>query len=213
MLIDDMVPALLADAPSCPVVMAQRAIVLAAAELCRDTLVWNALQDPITLVDGTADYDVEAPSGAQVVAVMGAWVNGVAVVPKTMDALTAESPGWMAHSGSTPRWFHSAKGAALISLVPTPQDAQRAKLVLRAAFAPLATATELPDDLANEHHELILDGARARLLLQLGRAWSDPRLGEYSAMRFAEGKVAVRIDVLHDGAPGSLSVQRRPFGF
>ena len=74
MLIADFLPSLLVDAPECPDETARQAIVAAARELCRESLVWNVIQDPFPLTDNEPVYDIETYDEAEPVLVMEAWL-------------------------------------------------------------------------------------------------------------------------------------------
>lgn len=210
--IADLLPELLVDAPECPDATAKSAILGAAIELCTDSLVWNEIQDPIILIDEQPVYDIDTPAQAQVAAVMGAWLSGWPLRPKTLSEIVQQYPNWQAASAPSPEYFNSVPGNSTIRVFPMPTNAQRASLTLRVAYSPIRTADELPDSLVTEHHELLMRGARAKLMLQPRKPWSDPKLGAFNAELFAAGKVDERIKVTHDGTPGSMTVKAREFG-
>jgi len=211
--IADLLPELLVDAPECPDATARAAILGAAIELCNDSLVWNEIQDPIALIDEIPTYDIDTPSQAEVVAVMGAWLPSGPLLPKTLSEIVQMYPNWQAASSPSPEYYNNVPGNSTIRVFPIPVNAQRAPMTMRVAYAPIRTADELPDALVRAHQELLMRGARARLMLQPRKPWSDARLGAFNAELFAAGKVDERIKVTHDGTPGSMTVKAREFGF
>lgn len=213
MLIDDILPQLLIDAPECPDPVAARALIQSAGEFCRDTMVWNIFPDPVPLVDEQAVYTIVVPAGSRAVAVMAAWVNGRELKPKTLAEISRTLPGWQTATGSEPVLFNSQQGEDSVRVFPIPLQAAGAPLLMRVAVEPTDAATELPDTLMAPYGEAVIQGALARLMLQPRKPWSNPDLGAFNGTRFASAKTEARIKVLHDGAPGSLRVAPRTFGF
>lgn len=213
MLISDFIPRLLVDAPECPDETARQAIVASAMELCKDAFVWNAIGDPIPLIDGIADYDIESPDDGRPVGVMQAWLPSRRLTPKTLADLGSSMADWTSAQSSEPVYFNNVAGNAVVRVFPTPMNANRVPLTLRVAFAPTRDATTLDDDLVDEWDEAILQGARARLFRQPRKPWTDLLQSKVESDLFDAAKADARIQVIHDGTPGTISVQPREFGF
>ncbi len=213
MLIADFLPSLLVDAPECPDETARQAIVAAARELCRESLVWNVIQDPFPLTDNEPVYDIETYDEAEPVLVMEAWLPTSRLFSKTMAEIGRLLQNWQVASGSTPVYFNSVDGETTVRVFPIPLNSQRQPLTLRTAFRPTRAATTLPDALINNWDELLLQGARSKLFMQSRKPWTDAKLAVVNGEQFEGGKVVARIKVLHENAPGSITVQPREFGF
>lgn len=211
--IADFIPQLLVDAPECPDATARQAIVASAIELCRDGLAWVVVQDPVALIDGQPEYDIEAPDDAVPFAVLDAWLPQGRMVSKTMGEIALLVPDWRAATAATPSYYNNLPGSLAVRLFPIPMNANRAQLTLRVAFAPVFAATTLPDALVNDHNEVILNGARARLFKQPRKPWTDLVTASAEMLLFTNGKVNARIKSIHDGTPGSIRTRAPAFGF
>ncbi|MEO8296347.1 MAG: hypothetical protein ABI574_00925 [Burkholderiales bacterium] len=208
----DLLPRLLVSVPGCPDVTAVLALVDAAIDFCRETNAWNEFQDPITLIDKVGAYDLEAPSDARPLAILGAWVSGRELVPKTTAQLNLVMPDWQTALGSEPVFFNSGTSNQSVRVFPIPMGARKAKLTLRVSYTPTMAATTLPDELVADHHEALISGALARLASTPGRAWSNPGLAGYHQGMFDTKKIDARINLFHDNTPGTVTVTPRRFG-
>lgn len=213
MLIDDLLPQLLADVPGCPDATARAAMVNAAIALCRESQAWREIQDPITLIDGQHTYDLDVPVDAKPVGAASVWLPGRRVVSKTMDQIEVLMPSWQSATGSAPLYFHNVAGASAIRVFPIPQNSQRARLTIRAIYQPKLGATTLPDALIDAAFETILEGARMRLFAMPKKDWSDAGLASAHGTLFNNGVVDLRIRTIHEDTPGTLTVVARRFGF
>lgn len=214
MLFDDLLPQVLPDVAGCPDLAAVNALRNAAIEFCSKTHAWNAVLAGIALVDGTQAYTIPAQGdGARGVAVLWGWCNGREVKGAPLSEIMAAMPDWQTAIGPTPIYLSQAAGADGVTVYPSPMNSNGALLQLRVAFAPGLTSTGVPDAVGNDYFETIVAGAKARLMLTAGKAWSNPAMGVLAAQKFASDLVDVRIRVLHDMSVGSLTVQARPFGF
>lgn len=213
MLLDDILPHILVDAPGCPSPVARRALLNAAIEFCDFTHAWNEIQDPITLIDNQHTYDVDLPTGAAVALVMSIAKPSGEIHPRTMDQVKAWLPDWQTASSTSPTVFASPSSKSQVRLFPTPKDAQRLRVTMRVAYKPTITATELPDDLVNDHLEALVHGALTRLMAEPGKAWSNPGLVGYHRDQFELAKNNTRADQLSENVSSETRIEpARPFG-
>lgn len=214
MLFADLLPQLLVDAPECPDQVATQALVGAAIEWCRETLGWAEIMDPIILSDGQSTYDLDVPTDAQLVTVTRVWIGDYTLRSVTPDTVSQLIPDWQTAATPQPTVYTLSTGSKTISVYPTPANAGRAKMLVRACYAPTLAATSMPDEVGTPIQDALLDGARARLFAQPRKPWSDTQLAGYHRTLFENAKVESRIEELHGGAVGALYVApTRPFGF
>lgn len=204
MKIADLTQYIAGDVPGCPESTIRRALLAAAIEFCRETLAWDEIQDPITLGTNTPTYDIESPSGARVVAIKQLSGPFGDLRPKTMAEIAQLLPDWQTAKSGLPAYYNSAVDLASIRVFPTPYQPNGAQLTPRVAYAPTLAATTLPDTFVEERLDALLDGARARLMVQPQKAWSNPQLAGYHKDLFEAAKVDTRIELLHDRTPGSI---------
>ncbi|MGE8688623.1 MAG: hypothetical protein ACN6PJ_15885 [Achromobacter sp.] len=156
-------------AEGAPAPAVEDAILDAAVEFCTRTRLLRAFLDPVTLVPGTTEYELDAPEAdTQVVDVMGAWLPEGRIGPATRPELEELYPdGWAWRTAGTTaevqRFYCRLPG--FIQLVPSLTVKAPRALRLEVAYAPTRTARELADVLLNRYAEHVADGALARLHL------------------------------------------------
>lgn len=206
-------PYVLPQVIGCPDPLLKQAVVMAAIEFCQQTLAWTEIQDPVQLVSGLADYDLEAPSSdAIVITVRDVWIGIRRLTAISMQQLPQTMPGWQTIESSEPLYYNSAHDRSVIRLFPKPSSPPiGSALIMRAAYMPTPNAATLPDFLGQRYMDVIASGAKSRLMTMPGVPWSNPALGTYYRQLFDAGIVDARISEAHDRTPGSISVQSRRF--
>lgn len=144
--------------PSVPEPAIDRAILDGAIQFCRDSLVWQEHTDPISVIVGVAEYDVEPVSNAEPVRVMAA----VKAHEHLDRALLAGSDS--AQIGELTGFIQPIP--RIVRLISVPEEG--ASIVLRVALEPKDTATTLDDSLVRYWKEPIAAAARQRLALTYG---------------------------------------------
>jgi hypothetical protein len=209
--VSDIVPFVAAEVPGCPEVLIKQNIVQAAIEFCTETLVWQQIQDPITVIDKIYEYDIEVPTGARIVAIKDVWASNRKLRPVTMDQLFERLPNWQSSEGSEPTYYNASTDWTTLRIFPIPYQSNKQKLTFRAAYAPTLSATTLPDEVTTKYLDGITGGAKSRLMIMPGRAWSNPQLALVYRTQFNDTMVKAKIDILHDRVQGSVSVKPVPF--
>lgn len=213
MQLDAFLPYLLVDLPACPDVTAKQQLVLTAIEFCRETLSWDEIQDPLTLVDGVNAYELDAPQGGQVATVKQVWASDRELTPVSMARLVEVIPNWQTAQGSQAQYYVGDQDWKSIRVYPIPLDPQGQRITVRAAYQPVLAAASLPDFLATIYMDAILAGAKARLMSTPGRQWTNHKLAADHRAAFDAALIQARIDILHERVQGSLQVRPRRFGY
>lgn len=211
MKIEALFPYILPDVPGAPDVTVKQALLHSAIEFCVETHAWNEISDPVVLVDGQRDYDIDAPNGARVVTLKNVWAANRELIAVSMSQLQDKMPNWQDATGSQPNYFNIPADLSVVRVYPIPTVSNGALLTFRAVYAPTIASVLLPDDLITRYLEPIISGAKHRLMLAPGKGWSNPQLAVYHRSRFEDGMVKAKIDVIHDKAQGSIRV--RPVRF
>lgn len=144
--------------PNVPEPAIDRAILDGAIQFCRDSLVWQESTDPIYVVAGVAEYDVEPASNAEPIRVLAA-VKAHAHLDR---ALLAGSD--ITQAGDVTGFVQPAP--RIVRLVSAPEEG--ASIVLRVALEPKDAATTLDDSLVRYWKEPIAAAAKQRLALTYG---------------------------------------------
>ena len=182
-----------------------------AMDFCMRTKVWSEVQDPIPLVDGVSQYDMEPVTGARVVEISRVWLPIGEVLPITLDTLAQVLPNWQSATAFAPRYYNAARDWDSLTVFPTPLGANRTPMTFRAVYAPLRTTLTLPDFLADRFLDPLVSGTKARLMTQVNVPWSNPPAGLMHKDIYEGEVLAARIAQLHDRVPGALTVQPRRF--
>lgn len=212
MKLDDFFEYILPEVIGCPDPTLRSAVRLAAIDFCRETLAWTEIQDPLALIDGEPNYDIDVPTGAFAYTVRDVWLGNRRLTPKTMAAMQDAMPQWATASSNEPIYYNAAIERGQIRVFPTPANST-GSLVIRTAYVPTIACTTLPDFLGQRHLDVIASGAKSRLMLIPGQPWSNPQQGAYYQTRFPDGVIASRIEEAHDRVPGTITVRPRAFGF
>jgi hypothetical protein len=187
-------------------------IAAVAMDFCERTRAWDEIQDPIALVDGVRQYDMEGPGGeSRVLSIGQVWSATRALESITMRDLARVLPTWQTVTAPLPIYYNAAIDRQAITVFPTPLDAQGALLTFRAQYAPKRTATTLPAFLLERHLDALVAGAKARLFSQVNVPWSSAAFAAMHAQAYEQAVVNARIEQLHDRVPGTLRVAPRRF--
>jgi hypothetical protein len=213
MKLEDFFPYVLAEVPGCPDPTAKLALLSTCIEFCRKTLAWSVIQDPLCLIAGYMDYEIESPKEAYPLTVRDVWVGSRRLRPVTMHALQDLLPNWSEAKSNEPVYYNSAVERGVVRVFPIPEQTTKPTLTMRAAYTPTLTAQTVPDFLGQEHAEAIANGAKGRLLLMSSMPWFNAQLGAYYQQRFDDVVVSTEIREAHDRVVGSVTVPSRTFGF
>lgn len=176
---DDFLPYVLPDVPGCPEIAAVLAVRNTAIDFCEKSLVVQADLDPVSLVSNQADYDLEPPTNRLVTKVMKLFYKNSELSPIVADfvpSVTFYNPGSIdADSPSEPRCW-SQKDTTSFTLWPTPKTSQSGAITIRAALKPTRASSSCDTVLFEDYVEYIAAGAKARLMLQPNKAYTNPGL-------------------------------------
>lgn len=145
--LDSLLPALLFDLPQVPEVLALDRLRDSARTFCELTHYWQE-DVTVTPVDGTTAYTLTLPDGLAVAEVRQA-LQGGEPVEFGMD------------------------GRDIIALEDLPGTGA---VTVTAAIKPAHDGTVLYEAIAEEYRDAVASGARAKLLMIIGKPWSQPEL-------------------------------------
>lgn len=172
---DAFLPRVLIDAYGCPEIVATQAIRDAVIEFCSRSNFIQRDHDPITVVTGISDYDLEPPAGQLVVKILKCWFKMTELSPIAPDFVN--SPAFYnssipdnAPSIATPLSF-TQKDERTFSIYPSSKDTVANGLTLRISLKPTRASTTCEDSIFEDYAETIAHGALARLLVSPGKAY------------------------------------------
>ena len=149
----------------------ENAIKNAAIELCRNSWVWREYASATTVTANEPRIDIELPAGSDLVTVLTVTLDGLLLDPESGDRLDTLYPRWATDTGAPKRYTQTDMSSLILS--PVPDANYPDALVIYYAVAPKRSATSLPDWIANDFWEDIVNGSLARLMMMSNRPWTD----------------------------------------
>lgn len=201
----------LIEVPGCADISAIQAIKDACIEFCEKSLVVTRDHDPITISAGVVDYDLEPPSGYLVIKVMKAWVENNEIHPLAPDVVRDASVynrlfSSYQSSPSTPTRYLQ-KEERSISVWPLPDKQYPNGLTLRVALKPTRASTSVEDVVFEDYAETIASGALSRLLVSVGKAYTNVPAAAVHKGLFMQGINAARQRATHGHTRANLRVR------
>ena len=206
--LDVFLPAVLANAPTCPKAVARKMILRAAIRLCEDSDIWRedlAADDVVILID---DYTITPPTGTRVINLISVRYDDVPLHAKTEEELDATDYGWRKGSSGTP-FAYIIPEPNRFKFNRVPDRNITCGLKVRVSLKPIEGATTLGDILYNDWHECIRTGALHYLMEQKGAPWynllESQRYGKYFNTQLQRARV--RLTTGHTRGPASAVMQ------
>ncbi|WP_022667916.1 hypothetical protein [Desulfospira joergensenii] len=148
------------DVPGCPNPLIKEEVLTAAIEFCRRTWAYtDDINQPVFKGDET--ITVSLPEGT--------WIVGV---------------NHYTYSNGDKVYEVDSSGNIITLEDPIPYDFD---MVINVALKPLETVSSLPNFLFNDWFQTIAAGAKAKLMIMPGRAWSNPNLAVIHSDVFEDG--------------------------
>ena len=170
-------------------------------------------QDPITLRANNDTYDLDAPKGFRVHKVMRAWFKGSELQPVAPDDIMTPdvynttigdyTPSKMAPTGFTQKDFDT------VSFLPIPNQTYPNAITMRVALVPLRDSTSCEDFLYEQWGEYIACGAKARLMLNPGKPYTNPDAAAINQTRFMTALNDARQRAIRGNVRSDLMVKMR----
>lgn len=204
----DILAEVLPEVAGCPNQTASIAVLRAAQELCRVSGIWNEWLDGIALVDGIAEYDVYPNEGGVIDMIKEVRVGNIELMAVDHASLSWRLPDWRNAKATVPVYYNVDGPRSTITVYPTPDNTQSGyssvqsgtpqeqfrTMRMKASLIPSMTAKVIRDDVWNFYGEAITTGAKARLMLQRGQQWSEPKLGLLLQQAFDAAVASARIE-------------------
>ena len=167
---EDMLNDVMPELQGCSVELAVNALKNACMELFQKSWIFTQELDPIPVVIGTSEYDLDAPTGYRVVGVVSVYVDEAKVDPISESAMNRVSRRWKTDTGSISGYQMVGENTLRVYRIP---DAD-GTLYVTVALAPTIKSTGVETFVHNLYSEGIAAGAKARLMAMPGKPFSAP---------------------------------------
>lgn len=179
----------------------------AAIEFCEETSVYIADHDPISVIKGIAEYDLEAPEAeTDIVVVKKAWIENTPLDYISQDTLNQRMSYWPSDEGSRPVAFTQQTQTSII-IYPKPTEPVKNGIKMKVVLRPTLTAKGIVDWMATKYIQEISDGAKAMLMAMANKPWSMPDGAATYRAQFEAGKTRATIEGLRSFTRASQQVQ------
>jgi len=210
---EDFFPYVMTEVIGAPEPVVVQAIRNACIEFCEKSLILTRDHDPLTIVSGIVDYDLEPPTGYLVVKVQKAWLENNQIDPLAPDVIKDASVYNRLFSSyqsqaSTPSAFLQ-KDARSISIWPVPDKQYKNGLTMRVALKPTRASTSIEDEVFEDYAEAIAHGAIYRLQASVGKAYTNPEMAAVNKGLFEQAINVARQRATHGHVRSNLSVKMR----
>lgn len=146
-----------------PEFVAVNAIRNTCIEFCEKSTWWRQSLDPITLVAGQGEYDLDVEVGAGIAVIIAAQVGRRPLTPQAEEYLVQTvGADWRTREGPVQFVTHDGDFCT-VRVVSVPTSAEIEPLTLHVALRPLKSSVRVPKELYERWSEIIGFGARARL--------------------------------------------------
>ena len=179
-------PDVLVYVPGCPDPTVEQALRDASIEFFRRTRAWMEWLEPIVTGGTLREYELELPTGAEVVRIERATRAGQPLEVQGFRTLTSD-PARIAGGDL------ALVSGDRVSVVLTQAVAPRERVQVQASLMPTATATGLGDTLFGQHRQAIAEGAKHRLLRMPGPLHK-PREAEEARLLFEAAVARAGVD-------------------
>jgi len=213
MKLDDFLPHLMVELPGMTDPLVKQTLRRLAIEFCQRSQVWQEVAEPILLVNGQSEYDLEAPIDAQVYLLLDVWTGMHPLIPVTVQRLSVELT--QDQGSAEPTHYRVSADRQSLTVYPLPQGVTTGTtLQAKVCYVPKSLASTLPDVLSERYLMAVCAGVKASLMAMPGQPWSNPALTGYYKAQFDEGVVNAKIELQYDTAiSGTITVAPRAFGF
>lgn len=170
----------LPDVPGATNEVALLAIKSTVIDFCEKSLILQRDHDPVTIIKGTIDYDLEPPKDHLITKIMKVFYRQYEIRPMTPDDIRAAQmynknyPDAKPEEG--PPKLYTQKDARTFSIYPYPKETEKLSLTLRVALKPTRSATQCDDLIFEEYAETIGHGAVTRLALSPNKPYSNAQM-------------------------------------
>lgn len=188
---EDFLDEVMPHVPGCTNEIATQAIKNAVIEFCEKSLILQTDHDPMSVIAGEVDYDLEPPAGYLVSKILKAWFKNTELVPTSPDDIAKPAlynrDFTDVDAGRADPTLIIQKDERTFSLFPIPLNSEANVVTMRIALKPSRSSTKVDDLIYEDYAEVIAHGALTRLMLSPGKPYSQPQIGVARNNLFSSG--------------------------
>lgn len=179
-------PLITPDVHGCPIPAVDQAIKLAHIEFCDKSLYWRVEHNQIVTANNVSSYPLTLPPNTSVVTVLEPIRQDQEKVYQRNQAwLNQHEDGWQDLKRKYAKYF-LVEYPGRIRLIPIPTEATRLKDIV-VVLKPTLDAVIIDDVVFEDYFMTLAAGAKAKLMLQPDKVWSNPERGALAETEFMDG--------------------------
>jgi hypothetical protein len=207
MTLNDFLPYVQPELPGCPIPTIQARLGSVLDAFCRQTLCWTQSLEPVRLVAGQNEYEVE--TDAPVYLLLSAACDGQRLELTSEADLRLEIQAWASRQSARPsKCFLRADGLLMVS--PTPSESGGV-ITAQVAQVPKRPVSTIDDQIARHYVDGIASGVLSRLMAMPGTTWSQPSLVAYHDSVYMSAVNTAMANQAHGFSMSDVSVRPRRF--
>lgn len=184
-----------------------------AIDFCSKTLIVQRDLDPLSMIPGIVEYDLDQPAQQKIHMLMRAF-HGASPIEIVTQDMAASNPAhygnWFYAGATVPEGTPSAifqKNEKTLLVNRAPHALQPIIITLQAALKPARGANQLDDILYDDYADVLALGTAGRLLLLPGRAFSNPQLAAVYTQQYQFARAEAQLRAATSFGRGSTSVR------
>jgi hypothetical protein len=180
----DLAPELQMKAPDAPLPYISRVLRESAVEFCEESESYVYRLDPVVVIEGESEYELDTPRHTRVVKAWRLYFSGRPMEPSSEVLLDAELPGWDTTKTEPSRYFFRSN---VLTLAPVPPATLTGAVTGAVSLKPTRTAQGIDEDFFDENSQAIFDGALAKMFRDSSQPWGDLTLSQMHHALFQQG--------------------------
>lgn len=177
-------PDILIEVNGCAGLVAERTVLNVIQDFATRTHVHTAYLDELYVIGGIDTYQLSAPRNSSIVSVMSVTKDGTEFADYSFD---------------------------LIDFVLNEVPEKDFRLKVKVALKPSRTAADVDDRFYDVYADAVIDGAKARLMMQSGKPWANPALGAKYQADYEAAVTNAKIRMNKSASNKDLTMHSRRF--
>ncbi len=202
-------PDVLPHVVGCPSMVAEQELKRAAQQFFEKTRAWRLTTAPVRISPNQATVTVAVGDGLDLVRIEHGTYDGKRIAVISPDVLDDDPTmgDWRSRKGTPNNLIQSMPG--VVDLYPVPLDATSTGLTFFVAVKPSDSATGLPDHLATAYRDIIVCGAKSKLMIYKDAPWANPALAASFASEFMTSMGSANFEAAKGFGRGRIAARPR----
>ena len=174
--------------------------------LFRRSSVWRKDLDLITTATNIKEYELSVETDENISSILDAEHNDSEIFGKSVKWLNNNLKNWRTNTAKQIKYYNRLTSKTVL-VSPIPNEVKAQSLMFRVAIAPSLDATTIAEDMYDDWYEVIVAGAKARLMRIPNKEWTNLNRADYYGNLYSNGINAAKMRANKDNTTESLTVK------